>query len=192
MDAIDASLEEYKSLRQESLEALGRLQTIAQYGLAAAGVGVGIGLVNSKTSVTIASIVLLALMPLLALFGAAMFASEAQRVARAGWYLRGLEARINASIPDGDPLGWETLLANPMHRVRGLVEAVAIVMATTLTISLGLGCFLLADHDYWVGTAIGGATDLVLIVGFVIWARSIWRRLAWYSAAPPGATPPWK
>jgi hypothetical protein len=123
--------------------------------LAAAGVGVGIGLVadeNHRT--TVAAIVLMGLMPLLTLFGAAMLAAEAQRVARAGWYLRGLEARINGRLPaDAEPLRWETLLGtDTVYRVRGYVEAIVIVIATTVTVSLGIGGYLLGSKEHWGGS----------------------------------------
>jgi len=39
-DWCQAALEEYRTLRQESLEAIARLQQIAQYGLATAGVAI--------------------------------------------------------------------------------------------------------------------------------------------------------
>jgi hypothetical protein len=185
-------IEEYKSLRQEILDGLTRQQTIAQYGLAAAGVVLGIGLVAEENNRTaLAVILLMALAPMLALFGAQMLATEAQRVARAGWYLRGLETRINSRLPpDVEPLGWETLLAtDTKYRVRGYIEVIGIVIAVTVIISVGIGGYLLGSKGHW-GWLFGAvAGDAVVLAAFCWWARRTWARLKWFSSAGPDEFP---
>lgn len=192
MDELGLVIEEYKSVRQESLEALGRQQTIAQYGLAATGVGVGIGLVaGDNHQTTLAAIVLMGLMPLLALFGAMMSATEAQRVARAGWYLRGLEARINKRLPaDFEPLGWETMLGNnTAYRVQGYVAVLGIVIAITAVISVGLGGYLLASKGHWGWLAGAVVADAAVLAVIALWSHRIWTRLKWFGSADPDAHP---
>jgi hypothetical protein len=192
VDEVGPAIEEYRSLRQESLDALDRQQTVAQYGLAAVGVVLGIGLLaeqNGRT--TLAAVVLMILVPLLALFGAHMLAAEAQRVARAGWYLRGLEARINRRLPpDLEPLAWETMLATDgRYRVQGYPEVVGIVIAVTLVISVGIGGYLLGSHGDWAWLVAAVAADVVLLAAFGRWARRTWACLSWFNSASPDATP---
>jgi hypothetical protein len=192
VDNVGPAIEEYKSLRQESLDALARQQTIAQYGLAAVGVVIGIGIVAEERNRTaLAVVMLMVLVPLLALFGAQMLAVEAQRVARAGWYLRGLEGRINSRLPpDVEPLGWETLLAtDTRYRVQGYIEVIAIVIAVTAVISVGIGGYLLAKEDRWVWLAGAVAADATLLAAFGWWVRRTWKRLKWFSEAAPDARP---
>lgn len=172
-------------MRQEGLEALARQQTIAQYGLAAAGAGVGIGLVAGENQeTTIAVIVLMGVMPLLALFGAMMSATEAQRVARAGWYLRGLEARINQHLSAGlEPLGWETMLGhNTVYRVQGYIGVFSVVVAVTGVISVGLGGYLLASKGHWLWLSGALFVDTVVLAVIVLWSRHVWARLKWFGS----------
>lgn len=60
MDAwVEVALEEYRSLRQESLEAIQRLQQIAQYGLATAGVAVSAAVIASAEDSVLGALVLI-------------------------------------------------------------------------------------------------------------------------------------
>jgi hypothetical protein len=192
VDTLDVAVEEYKTLRQEALEAIARSQAIAQYGLATAGVGVTVALLAARDGTTLSAVVLCGLIPLAGCFGATMMAAEAQRAVRAGWYLRCLEQRINQLTPGGPPtLGWEARLQDPRHRVRGYREATAAVVATAILLSGGLGGYLLASRDHWVGLAVALGADVVLFAAVGSWVRSIWGRLAWYQQSDdPQASPP--
>jgi hypothetical protein len=176
-------IEEYRSVRQERLEALARQQMVAQYGLATGGVGVGLALLAAENKQTTAAvIVLMVLIPLTGLFGALMLATEAQRVARAGWYLRDLESRINVRLPlDTEPLGWETTLGNNrVHRVRGYVALSVVVIAIIGVLSIGFGGFLLADRGYWAWLAVAVTADAAFLAALALWSRRIWVRLRWF------------
>jgi hypothetical protein len=190
VDEVGPVIEEYRSLRQESLEALARQQTIAQYGLATAGVALGIGFVAEENGRTaLAVIALMVLVPLLALFGAQMLATEAQRAARAGWYLRGLEQRINSRLPaDVEPLGWEThLAANPQYRVQGYAGVVASVIGVTAVISIGIGGYLLGCEGKWGWLVAAATADAVVLAIIGRWAHRTWKRLQWFGSAEPDA-----
>jgi hypothetical protein len=190
VEELGPAMEEYRSLRQESLDALNRQQIIAQYGLAAVGVVLGIGIVAEENNRTaIAVIVLMALAPLLALFGAQMLATETQRIARAGWYLRGLETRINRRLPPGaEVLGWENLLAaDTGYRVKGYLEVLLIVVAVTAVISIGIGGYLLAIEHSWLLLVGAVVADGVVLSIFCWWAHRTWERLRWFASAAPDA-----
>lgn len=62
-EPVSIMLAEYGSVRTESLEALGQIHTIVQYGLASLGVSVGLGLVTAHNNTTTGAIVLMGLSP---------------------------------------------------------------------------------------------------------------------------------
>lgn len=179
MDAVLVTIEEYRSVRQESLEALGRQQTIAQYGLAAVGATVGAALLSAQKTASVAAILLMGLIPLLAIFGAAMMAMEAQRVIRAGNHLRALERRVNATFQDGSrPLRWEAALEDGSHaRVSGYGLAILVVVTTTAVLGPGLGGYLLAEEGLWTAFVAAELTDIAVLVTFVNWSHKTFQRL---------------
>jgi hypothetical protein len=186
MGEVGAAIEEYKSVRQERLEALARQQAVAQYGLATGGVAVGVALLAAKSDQTGAAVVvLMILIPLTGLFGALMLATEAQRVARAGWYLRGLESRINGHLPaDAEPLGWETLLASDsVNRVQGYVALSVVVILTIGVLSIGFGGALLARDGDWMWFAGGVVADTLFLVALALWSHRVWGRLRGFQNA---------
>jgi hypothetical protein len=69
MQLEDLLLEEYKSVRQESLEAAGRVQSITQYLFAAGGVAITVGLAAADKDATVGAAVLMALIPLVVVLG---------------------------------------------------------------------------------------------------------------------------
>jgi hypothetical protein len=179
MDVVAVAIEEYKSVRQESLEAVARLQTIAQYGLAAAGVAIGIALVSAAKSVTIGALLLMALIPLLAIFGGAMMANEAQRVGRAHRHLCHLERYVNSHFPSvAGPLSWETALVDgTSSRVLSYRMTIFVVVVGTLFIGPGIGGYLLAQDGLWTAFAISEALDLALTGAFAYWSLNTFARI---------------
>lgn len=183
---LAVALEEYKSLRVESLEAIGRLQQIAQYGLATTGVAISAAVVASETDAVLAALVLMVLVPLLVLFGAAMMAMEAQRVGRAGRHLAALETRINAYLPgDSDALRWESELARS-RRIGSFRLAAMLVPLVGFAIGPGIGGYLLIDRGH-CELAIGlGVPDAMLLVASAVFARRRIRQLEEIAASGSG------
>ncbi len=172
----DALLEQYRTVRQESLEALSRHQTIAQYGTALAGVAVGAGLLAGKSSAPAAAIVLMGLVPLAAIFGAAMMATEAQRIARAGCFLRYVESRLNEVMgpmggKDSRAFTWESDLSEEV-RVRGYALATAVVLLSAVTMGPGLGGYFLLHAGLTAEFIVAATVDLIAVVVLAVWARS--------------------
>ncbi len=192
MDTDAFVVEEYKSVRAEALESIARLQTITQYGLATAGVGIGSALVSARYSTGLAAIVLLALVPMLAWLGAVLVTTEAQRTLRAGWYLRGIEARVNARAErDAIALGWHTMLTRPGYRVRGYTMVPVLVLVTTVLVSAGLGGFLLATRGAWAWLGPVAIAELLGLGAFVVWSVPVRQRIRWFQTAAHDARPPW-
>ena len=98
MEHADALFEEYKTVRQESLEAAGRMQSVTQYLFAAMGVVVTVAIVAAEKDRTVGAAVVMSLIPITVVVGMAMTTLELQRVLGARKYSRQLEIRINAHV----------------------------------------------------------------------------------------------
>src|SRR4051794_20034366 len=173
-----ALLEEYKTVRQESLEALGRVQSVAQYLFAAAGVTVTVGLVAAKDDPTVGAAVLMALIPLVVILGISMESLEIQRVLRARRHLRQLEDTLNAQIEGSTrALSWETGRLKTETRRRNLFPVILVVaVASIVVIGPGIGGLVLRDNlTKWY--LVGAATDLVLAALVTIVALPIYAQL---------------
>ena len=111
-------LEEYKSLRTESLTAMANQQATLRFGTAALG-AIIVGLAV-KAPAEARFWAFLFLMPLLSLVFFALYAIEFGRMVRVGWYISELEKAINDKFPidnkNPHPLGWETWLNTPQEK----------------------------------------------------------------------------
>jgi hypothetical protein len=112
---LGAALEEYKSLRAESLTAIQGLQSTLRFsltGLAALFV-LGFPVIDSAAGGVVFSI----LLPLFAVLLYLVWAIEFARMVRVGKYIEELERHVNRAIP-GTPsaLNWEQWLAGGAHR----------------------------------------------------------------------------
>jgi hypothetical protein len=79
MDASELLTEQYRTVRQESLDALCQMQTVNQWGLGSIGVSTGLGVVAAQHSAGAAAVLLMGLVPVLVTFGVAEMAVMAQR-----------------------------------------------------------------------------------------------------------------
>jgi hypothetical protein len=172
MDASDLLVEQYRTVRQESLDALGQMQTINQWGLGSIGVSTGLGLVASQHSVTAAAVVLMGLVPVLITFGMAEMAVLAQRVVDARRYLRRLEMRLADQVtgPFHDFVGWECERSKQFRvGTSGFPFAVA-MLGIAFGIGPGLGGALLAAGGrHWVAFVVGEILDIVGLAFFTVW-----------------------
>jgi hypothetical protein len=110
---LNTALEEYRSIRAESMAALQSHLATLRYGLA--GIVVLIGLALREHKEPLGWGIALTIVPILVLFVAIMWMGEYERMARAGRYLADFEARINGPFDDrGEeaPMKWENWLRN--------------------------------------------------------------------------------
>jgi hypothetical protein len=178
MQAEDALLEEYKSVRQESLEAAGRVQSVAQYLFAAAGVAVTVGLVAAEENETVGAAVLMALIPLVVILGLAMMTMEIQRVLAARRHLRQLETRINRLLESSqEGLSWEAARLKPeMRPLNPFAIPFVVAVAGIVVIGPGIGGLVLRDGlTAWY--FVGAAADLILASVVIVVALRTYPRL---------------
>jgi hypothetical protein len=174
MQLVDGLLEEYKTVRQESLEAAGRVQGVSQYLLAAMGVVVTVAVVAADKSRTLGAGLVMSLIPISVVFGTAMMTLELQRMLGPRRYMRQLERRITALLePAEDPgLGWETKRLTGEFRP---LNPFPVVFATAVVGIVGvapfIGWLILRDEVtgwYWLGAAADVALGVVVTVVWLI------------------------
>ncbi len=156
-------IEEYKTLREECLQALRQQTQILQVGFAAIGVVVGIG-IKLEDEHTLSACVLVGFVPLLAMFVVFMWCGELHRMAQAGAQISRIEHRWQDEYREWVAT-WESLLAANSPAVWRLYRSHSAVF---LTILLGavLGAFAGAlslgrHYPWWV------------MVGALIWDFAI-------------------
>jgi hypothetical protein len=108
---LSIALEEYKSLRTESLTAMGNQQTTLRFGTTVLGVTLGLA-VKAEADIHARFWVFSLLVPILALVFFALYSTEFGRMVRVGRYIDAVETKINAMFPPNmkSPLGWEKWL----------------------------------------------------------------------------------
>lgn len=109
---VSAVLEEYKSLRAESIAVISNLQAVVRNGVAALGVLFAIGFAQVESDVGI--IIYSVIVPIFSVLIFLTWANEFTRMVRVGRYIQDVERRINKRIalaPVDGGLGWETWLS---------------------------------------------------------------------------------
>lgn len=174
---VDVALEEYKSLRQESLQAIDRQHRILALGAATSGVLLGIG-VKAHSGGLFAAILLTALMPLLAAFVVLLWLGEFERMVRAGAHIAmTLEPRIAEQYPDEThpPLVWEGLLRKQAPGRRRIQRLYPVIFGF-IVLSLGLigavyGFIGLLEAKHSLAAVVALAADTVVFV-WTAWVYS--------------------
>jgi hypothetical protein len=150
---ITVALEEYKSLRQESLAAIEQMQRTLQIGLVAIGVltAFGADAVEKGAGVQVG---LALATPVLAALVAALRLDELHRAVAAGAHAAGLEKRIARRVGDQvAPLTWESKVQEQFKRtedtIRHWATLLALLAATAPAVLLGIGEYR-AEHADWL------------------------------------------
>lgn len=176
-DWIDAALEEYRTLRDESLQAIDRQVRVLGLGTTASGVVLGLGVKAGISSPT-ATVLLVGFTPLLALFVCVLWLGEMERMVRAGAHIAKLERRISDRIDQHDPaMTWETSLRidQPARRrvltVYRAVFAILTLLATLGSVLGGLGIAWRSDLGLVIGTSIFDACVITVLVRTFICAE---------------------
>jgi len=170
MDWEDVALNEYRTLRQESLDSISQAQATLRAGVVALGVLAGLAIkVTSAGEVAQAA---------LAIGGAGIAATvamqwllETLRSARAGSHIAGLEEAIaRRGTRHGwrrdPPLRWERELRTPDVERKQLLAYHNTVLLSLLAAALpavALGLYALGDDEKWVFLGIAVTGDAALL-----------------------------
>ncbi len=143
MDPVEIMLEEYKTLRQESLDAMKNRNTILTFGLAAIGALFTGNFLFYDSNVYvdypfISSIMLILMIPAISSFLLLMWLGEYERSQRAGKFLVKLECKINLESSRG-LLTWETHLRKNQSHMKYPYYATAMLLIGISGISVVLG-----------------------------------------------------
>jgi hypothetical protein len=106
---VDVAMEEYKTLREESLSAIEQAQHSLQLGLAAIAAITAFGATKGTSGATVQDVAIAVASPLVAALVGVLWLLEVRRAVRAGAYNARLEQRINRHFPNEKAaLGWES------------------------------------------------------------------------------------
>jgi len=179
MDASDLLLEQYKTVRQETLDALSQMQPINQWGLGSIGVTIGFGLVASQHSATAGAVVLMGLVPVLVAFGVIEMAVVAQRVVAARHYLRQLEILLAEQVAGvlASFVGWERERAKHFRVATSGFPALGAMIGIAVGIGPVLGGVQLAHDGRWTAFAVGETLDVAGLVVFTVWIVRIFKSI---------------
>jgi hypothetical protein len=151
---ITVALEEYKSLRQESLAAIEQMQRTLQIGLVAIGVltAFGVDAVDKAAGVEIG---LALATPILAALVAALRLDELHRAVAAGVHAAGLEQRIARKVGDTEsPLSWESQVQERFRpaedKIRHSAILIALFAAAAPAVLLGIREYDAAHDPGWL------------------------------------------
>jgi hypothetical protein len=163
MDRVAVLMEEYRTLRDESLTALKLQHGILQFGVAGLGVLLGLGADMAGLG---SALLLLAAVPVLALLIVVIWSTELRRMVRAGTHLVGIERRVNGELDSELPiLTWETSIRNgQLPRITGKDLAVTLLLAAISILSLAIGATRLVDEERTVALAALLPFGLVVVV----------------------------
>src|SRR6266511_299255 len=173
MNWEEIALEEYKTLRQESLESISQAQATLRGGVVALGVLAGLA-VRVRSAGEIAHVTLALAGPGIAVAVVMQWLLETLRSVRAGTHIASLEEAIarravKAGLGDDPPLRWESQLRRQFSQEATFAYhwtvLLGLLAAALPTIALGLHA--LADDGNWGWFAIGLAGDAALF--FVTW-----------------------
>jgi hypothetical protein len=167
VDWIEAALEEYRSLRDESLQAIDRQVRVLGLGTTASGIVLGLGIKAGLSSST-AFALLVGFAPLLALLVCVLWLGEMERMVRAGAQIALIEQRISRRIdPDDPPLSWETSLRSHQpsrRRILSVYRAIFGILGLIAATSSVLGNLGVADRSEPFLVAVTSLLDALILV----------------------------
>ncbi len=168
-DWLTASLEEYRSLREESLQAIDRQLRILGLGTTALGVVLGLG-VKAGTGSATATVLLVFFSPLLALLVCILWLGEMERMVRAGAHIASLEHRISDAIDPSRPaMSWERSLRlnrSDRRRVLSVYRSIFGILFLTAAVAAVLGVIGLSTmkHSSLLHVGLAAAFDAVSLL----------------------------
>jgi hypothetical protein len=176
MDWVAVALEEYKTLRAESLEAIEQMQRTLQIGVVAIGLITGFGIDTSESGAAVQAGIAAAT-PALAAAVLVLWLDELRRSVFAGAHVARIEHRIaERYAPDDPPLTWETKIQKEFDPDSGYryhrhwATAAALFAAAAPMVATGL-VRLGQDHEWALFIATTAVVALLLAFAVTYQAR---------------------
>ncbi len=150
MDSIAILLEEYQTLRQEVMAAMGSRNSILSFGLAIIGAifTASIATQTSTTTSLLASLILVLIVPLISVSILFMWLGEYHRMQRAGKFLADLEEKVNEAASK-ELLTWESHLRDERHHMTYPYNTTVLLLALISLASLIIGLFTMQLSTGW-------------------------------------------
>ncbi len=172
-------LEEYRTLRQESLDSMGHRLTVVNFTFAALSVVIAAMLASDTPSSALLAIFGLVLVPQGAKAGLFIWLGEYQRSQRAGRHLAKVEQRLNelSGAAHGEGLTWESgLKSRKAHMSTPYIATIAFTVGVGWAGVL-LGAWYATDalRGRFQGFSLGAIVATIILV-VAIWEVSALRR----------------
>jgi hypothetical protein len=172
MDWLSVAMEEYKTLRAESIESMKMQQSILQYGAATMGIII-IGGFNVWNNPFLPEIVFLFILPAVVYLVSIIWIGEVARMFRAGSFLSELEKKINSEFTEkGEVLSWESWLRKKQadgKTPHQLVSSHYIAIYCFFSI-ISIASIVIGNLKLWktVSTCYITAIDTIEAISFVV------------------------
>lgn len=191
MDHLNVMLEEYKTLREESLQTMRNRNTILSFGIAvlAALFHAGVTALTEQNTKDFAFIVFNPIIPVASMLILTIWLGEADRMARVGVYLSKLEIKINERLatlnPDRaitvNPLWWENWLRTPATnsaynitpQLRYHYVAVLILFFSVAFSSLIISTWFINNVPEWARDLLPNEFLGLILIAFLVCIYSI-------------------
>jgi hypothetical protein len=177
MDWIAVALEEYKTLRQESLASIEQMQRTLQIGLVAIGVTTGFG-VNASGSGPGVQVAIATATPAFAALIVVMWLDELRRAVFAGAHVARVEHAIGKRFPDDTPpLVWEQQIQiaydpeSGYRYVRHWSTTAALFAATTPVAAVAM--VRLANAHEWTLLVVSAVAIVAIVTLTVLYQRGV-------------------
>ncbi len=164
-------MEEYKTLRQESLNSLEQAHRSVQIGLAAIAAITAFGATSASGAGMLQDVAIAIAAPIVAALAWVLWLLEVRRSMRAGRYIARLEHRINERVSDPSPehepaLGWEIKMLGEKADLgsHAYNRIVPLMLIATSILSVAVGLTRLGDHREWGALAATGFFDALVLV----------------------------
>lgn len=149
MNWLSVVIEEYKTLRNESLASMGTQQSILRFGTAAIAIVIATGF-NLWEKSPLPEMIFLLFFPTISYLVLTIWMGEVARMMRAGIFLVKLEEKINKEFGDKPKaLTWENWLRETQHdgktpQLRWNYYAIIFLFLSMAIASIGIG-----NHKVW-------------------------------------------
>lgn len=149
MEWLKVAVEEYKTLRQESLTSINRQQPIFTFGAATIGLLVSAGTFTwDKTPLP--EIIFIIFIPMIVYLLFFIWFGEFMRMVRVGRFLVELEKKINNKLRDIDALTWENWLSTgPRVSVHYISITLFFIITSIGSIAIGNCKILYTNGHHW-------------------------------------------